>query len=129
MADLSCLIRHLAYWNKRVSCLSLKFNQCINNDARKFVEMLMSAFFTSHDKDILRDGVLGVSRHQKSIQRYEDEILQLVGVNSDWKWAHQLSSEVTEVVNWIEEALCLAMVDPEELIALHTTKRLMYQSL
>jgi hypothetical protein len=125
----SCLSRHLAYWNERVACLSLKFKKLVADDAPKFVESLMSTFLTSsHNKDILRDGILSVSRHQKSIRWYEDEILQLGGVNSEWEEAHQLSGRVSEVVRWIEEALCLAMVDPEELVALHTAKQLMYQN-
>ena len=89
----------------------------------------MSAFWMSScNIDILHNGVLSVSQHQKCIQRYEDEILQLGGVNSEWNEAHQLSNRVSEALRWIEEALCLAMVDPEELVASHTVKRLMYQN-
>ena len=121
--------RHIAYWNKRVAHLSIKFNKLINNDAPRFVESLMSAFLMStHDKDILCDGILSVSRHQKSIQRYEDEILQLGGVDSNWEEAHRLSDQVCKVMHWIEEVLCLAMVDPKELVALYAAKQLAYQN-
>ncbi|KAF8232941.1 hypothetical protein L208DRAFT_1269462, partial [Tricholoma matsutake] len=58
----------------------------------------------------------------------EDEILQLGGVNLEWNEAHELSNRVSEALHWIKEALCLAMADPEELVASHTEKRLMYQN-
>ncbi|KAF8233976.1 hypothetical protein L208DRAFT_1264093, partial [Tricholoma matsutake] len=54
-------------------------------------------------------------------------ILQLAGVGSEWCEAHQLSNRAREVMRWIEEALCLATVDPEGLIASHAMKQLMFQ--
>jgi hypothetical protein len=71
--------------------------------------------------------VLTLSRYQKSIQWYEDEILQLAGVGSEWREADQLYNRVREVVRWTEEVLCLATVDPGGLVVSHATKQLMFQ--
>ena len=82
---------------------------------------------SSHNKGILCDAVLTLSRYQKFIQWYEDEILQLAGVGSEWREADQLYNRVREVVRWTEEILCLATVDPEGLVVLHAVKQLMFQ--
>jgi hypothetical protein len=75
----------------------------------------------------ISNAVLTLSRLQKSIQRYEHEILQLVGVGSEWSEVHQLSNRVCEVTCWTEEVLCLATVDSKGFIVSHATKQLMFQ--
>jgi hypothetical protein len=119
--------RHLAAWCERVTRLSLQFNTLVDAHPTKYVDALLSAYHvSSSDKDI-RDAVLTLSRYQNSIQRYEHEILQLAGVGSEWSQAHQLSNRVREVVRWIEEVLCLAVVDPDGLVVSHAAKQLMFQ--
>ncbi|KAF8239091.1 hypothetical protein L208DRAFT_1239013, partial [Tricholoma matsutake] len=76
---------------------------------------------------LLGNAVQTFSRYQKSIQQYKDEILQLGGVDSEWHEVNKLSKWVCEVVHWIKEIFCLALVDPNGLIASHATKQLMYQ--
>ena len=119
--------RHLAYWCKRVGQLLLRFNRLVDDDPSKYVDGLLTTYYASYNKDILCDGVLSVSQILKSIQRYKDEILQLGGVGPEWREANQLSKKVDEVTCWIEEVLCLAMVDPDELLMSYQKQQLMYQ--
>ncbi|KAF8226359.1 hypothetical protein L208DRAFT_1302132, partial [Tricholoma matsutake] len=117
----------LAYWHERVAQLSLEFSTLVNAHATKYVDALFSAYCTSSSNKEISDTVLTLSRLQKSIQWYEHEILQLVGVGSEWSEVHRLSNRVCKVMCWTEEVLGLATVDPEGLIASHTTKQLMFQ--
>ncbi|KAF8236800.1 hypothetical protein L208DRAFT_1250949 [Tricholoma matsutake] len=120
--------RHLADWCERVTQLSLKFDTLVNTHPAKYVEALLSAYHvSSHNKGILHDAVLTLSRYQKSIQWYEDKILQLAGVGSEWREVDQLYNRVHKVVHWTEEILCLATVDPGGLVVLHAAKQLMFQ--
>lgn len=92
------------------------------------MDALLSAYHASSgNKDILGDAVVTLSRYQKFSQRYEDKILQLGGVRSEWREVHKLSNRVREVVCWTEELLCLATVDPGELVVSHVAKQLMFQ--
>jgi hypothetical protein len=110
--------------------LSLKFSRLVDNDPPKFVEDLLTAYFKSCDEDTLsvHDGVLRVQWYQKCIQRYKDQILQLGGVGPEWKEVSQLLNQLTEVMRWIEEVLCFAMVDQEGLVASYQGQMLMYRA-
>ncbi|KAF8226896.1 hypothetical protein L208DRAFT_1299617, partial [Tricholoma matsutake] len=118
----------LAYWHERVTRLSLKFNTLIDAHPTKYVDALLSTYcVSSSNSDIPHDAVVTLSGYQKSIQWYEDKILQLAGVGSEWREAHELYNRVLKVVHWTEEVSCLATVDPGGLVALHATKQLMFQ--
>ena len=92
------------------------------------MDALLSAYCTSSsNNDILHDAVVTLSGYQKSIQRYEDKILQLAGVGSEWREAHELYNRVLEVVRWTEEVSCLATVGPGGLVVSHITEQLMFQ--
>ena len=119
--------RHLAYWCERVTRLSLKFNTLIDAHPTKYVDALLSAYrVSSSNNDILCDAVVTLSGYQKSIQWYEDKILQLAEVGSEWREAHELYNRVLEVVCWTE-VLCLATFDPGGLVVSHITEQLMFQ--
>jgi hypothetical protein len=55
-------------------------------------------------------------------------MLQLGGVGPEWKEVSQLSNQLTEVTHWIEEVLCLAMVNREGLVVSYQGQMLMYQA-
>lgn len=48
-------------------------------------------------------------------------------MGKEWERAEEVLKDVVRVVQWLEDILCWAMVDIEELITLHNHKKLMYQ--
>jgi len=120
--------RHLLYWSQRADQVAINFNKLTNNSAFDFVEGIFNIYQTTQDKDVIRDAIVDTSRLQKSIHRYEAEILQLAGVGTEWKQAASISKHVCDVVKWLEEILCLAMVDVEELSTAYKHQSLMYQA-
>jgi hypothetical protein len=121
------LLDRLADWLEKVAQLSCEFNELVDAHPTKFMDALLAMYRVSATDKELCAAMLTLSRLQDSIQQYENEILQLAGVGSEWSEAHQVSSKVREVTSWIEEVLCLAAVDPEGLLTSHAMKQLMFQ--
>jgi hypothetical protein len=108
--------------------VAAKFHKLTNNTPFRYVEALIDNFKTTQDKDVFRDAIIDVSRLQKSSHLYEAQILELVGVSPEFSQAKSISKDISDLIRWLEEILCLAMVDAEELWKAHKSCSLMYQT-
>jgi hypothetical protein len=120
--------RHLFYWTERADCVAVKLDNLVNQSAQEYVETIYKRYEKTGNKDDIQDAIVDAARLQKSIHRYEAEILQLAGLGVEWKHASDISKRVGDVVKWLEELLLLAMVDAKDLIYSHSRNTLLYQS-
>jgi hypothetical protein len=105
-----------------------KFHKLTNDAPFHYVEALIDDFKTTQNKDIFRDAIIEASRLQKSSHMCEAQILELVGVSPELSQAKSNSKDVSHLIGWLEEILCLAMVDADELLKAHKSCSLMYQT-
>ena len=74
----------------------------------------MEEFLDTRDKDIVYEQIVTVGRLQKSVYGYEDEILTLAGLGPEYDRVKDITHFVCDVIKWLEEVLCMAMVDAAE---------------
>ncbi len=84
------------------------------SNTREYLHSTVEEFLEHCSKDAIYERVVAVGRLQKSIYKYENEVLTLAGMGSDYDKVKGISQLVCEVVRWLEEVLCLAMVDTME---------------
>jgi len=101
----------------------------INPSAREYVEQIYNLYEKSRNKNDIQDAVINASSLQRSIHRYEAEILELAGIGIQWRRASNITKCVGDVVKWLEDLLCLAMVGAEELIRSYKSGTLLYQTI
>lgn len=92
-----------------------------------YVEQICSTFLDKQDKDLIYDEVVRLGRLQKSAYRYENEVYALVGVAKEYHRASEVVKEVNKVLSWVEEILCYAMVDAQEVRNRYAAKEFLYQ--
>ena len=46
--------------------------------------------------------------------KYENEVLTLAGMGPDYDKVREITRRVCEVIEWLEEVLCQAMIDATE---------------
>lgn len=95
---------------------------------KQFAERMYLRFCANKYKDDIHDTIVDIGKYQTSLHRYEDEILQLAGVGPQLEKVQDRSREVTDLIAWLEEVLCLAMVDNALLFKMHTEGKLLYQN-
>ena len=115
-------------WMERIERVRRCLNRTTEGAPKDYVERICSTFMDNLDKDLIYDQVVRLGRLQKSAYRYENEVYALVGVEKEHQVASGLVKEVKVVVGWVEEILCYAMVDAQEVRERYAAKRFMYQA-
>lgn len=105
----------------------MKLEEHIGRVAFNYLDTVCVKYLFTRRKDDIRDEIISISNLQKSIYRCQDNILELGGLGAEWERARDISNEVVNVINFLEDILCWAMVDPEELAIMHRRRELRYQ--
>jgi hypothetical protein len=64
---------------------------------------------------------------QKKIRQYQNEVLALAGVGSEFYRVDDIVKEVEMLVHWVEELLCIAMVDAGEVRYMYERQTFTFQ--
>ena len=118
----------LASWMEGVERICRRLNRTTEGAPRDYVERICSSFLDNLDKDLIYEKVVRLGRLQKSAYRHENEVYTLVGVEKEYQTAREVAKKVNVVLSWVEEILCYAMVDAEEVREHYVAKMFMYQA-
>jgi hypothetical protein len=105
----------------------MKFEKLIGDSTFNHVKGVFNDFKRTGDKDIIQDAITAASRLEKHIRLCEAQILQLAGVGTEYEQVASVARCISDLIKWLEEILCTAMVDTEELFMAHKKQSLMYQ--
>lgn len=100
----------------------------VGTSPKDYAENICTSFLENQDKDKIYEQVVKLSKLQKSIYRYQNEVYALSGMGAEELRAAEVLREVVTMVTWVEEILCYAMVDIEEVRDRYTGKQFMYQT-
>jgi hypothetical protein len=84
-------------------------------------------FQEDRDKDFVYEKVVAIGSLQKSMYKYENEVLTMVGVGTEYDKVRRITESVCEVIQWLEEVLCLAMVDVGEVDKMYKDRQFSFQ--
>ena len=59
--------------------------------------------------------------------RYENEVLTLAGMGSEYDKVRAITHIVCKVIQWLEEVLCLAMIDATDVEERYRGRRFAFQ--
>lgn len=104
-----------------------KLDQLTGESASSFVDGICLQYLESRDKDDIHTPIIHTSRLTISIQRYHDEVLQLIGVCAELDKVAAVEADVRVVTRWLEELLCTAMVDYEEVVTTYKARGFGFQ--
>lgn len=118
----------LELWMEGVERVRRRLNKETEGAPRNYAERICSAFLDNLDKDLILDKAVIIGRLQKSAYRYENEVYALAGVTEEYQRASEVTKEVNVVLGWVEEILCYAMVDAQEVRKRYAVNEFMYQA-
>jgi len=76
---------------------------------------------------ILDDELAKLYPLQNAIDKWVAKVLQEAGIGQELNEVENIRRQVSEVVSYLEELLCEAMLDPKGLIDAHHSRTLRYQ--
>ena len=104
----------ISIWLERADRVHRRLQKMTRSNTREYLHSTVEEFLEHYSKDAIYERVVAVGRLQKSIYKYENEVLTLAGMGPEYDKVKEISQLVCEVVQWLEEVLCLAMVDTME---------------
>ncbi|KAF8885820.1 hypothetical protein BD779DRAFT_1471475 [Infundibulicybe gibba] len=117
----------LGYWCCRTKTVYARFKRLVHEDTRQYCNQIYDLYKIKHNKDIINDAIICISWFQTSMRRYHAEVLQLAGVGEESLRVSECAKSIDDLVHWLEEILCAAMVNGDELYRLHAQRQLAYQ--
>ncbi|KAJ3503384.1 hypothetical protein NLJ89_g8463 [Agrocybe chaxingu] len=112
---------------ERVMRIESKFDIYVNDDPRNFVDSICLAFLENRDKDKIHEYTVALGKFQKSVDKYQDIILQEHGIGDQWTRIEEIRKKICTTLSAVEEVFCYALVDWEEVRRIHAEGEFMYQ--
>lgn len=125
--DVGTTCKPLSSWMEVVERVSRQLGRIVSPSAQEFVNNVCLKYLEDRDKDCIYEHVTKIGKLQKSIYRYQNEVYMLEGAGPGCDRASQVVKDVCNLLKWIEEILCYAMVDFQEVRDCHVGKKFMYQ--
>ena len=101
-------------WLERTDRIAARLQKVTGDDARRYLRHIVEGFLSNQDKDAVYEQVVCVGKLQRSVYKYENEVLTLAGLGEAYEHVREVTRAVCDVVSWLEEVLCWAMVDAAE---------------
>jgi hypothetical protein len=120
----------LAIWLEQANQIQYRLGKLIGLpeiSAPEFMDKLCIDFLANRDKDLIQEHVDKAGKLQKKIRKYQNEVLTLAGIGPDFNRVDAIVKEVCMLVGWVEELLCLAMVDAAEFTQMYETRSFCFQ--
>lgn len=106
--------RSVTVWLERADRINARLRKITGDDARQYLRRIVEGFLGNRDKDAVYEQIVAVGKLQKSVCSYENKVLTLAGLGPEHDKLMEVIRAVDDVVRWLEEVLCLAMVDAAE---------------
>jgi flagellar hook-basal body complex protein FliE len=101
-------------------------NEYLDNVCREFEARFRQDLTAA--KDTISHHTQATSKLQKAFAKYQHEILNLAGYDSDYKKAQEFYNKMSRFVNDVNELLIQAMVDPDQLMEDFRSGKLAFQN-
>src|SRR5260221_5869669 len=122
------MVNTISIWLERSDRVHHWLQTMTGSNAREYLHCIVKEFLEHCDKDAVYERVVTIGKLQKSMYKYENKVLTLAGMGLDYDKVRGITRLVCEVVQWLEEVLCLVMVDTMEVEKRFKGCRLSFQT-
>ncbi|KDQ23113.1 hypothetical protein PLEOSDRAFT_1108748 [Pleurotus ostreatus PC15] len=116
-------------WMALVRQTSDKFNTMVHGNIKKYMEELHRRFLVAHKHNTYTDVIIKIETMESTIKRCQDALLQLSGIDNNFREAEVEGKKIKEALSCLEDVLCALMEGETEFFQMYKSKEFMYQSL
>lgn len=92
-----------------------------------FIDQICQSYMASQDQNVIDDALTQTSKLLQSINCYYNRILQLAGVGPELEEAGSVLTNVRAVQQGLEELLCSAMGESDEVVQMYESRGFSFQ--
>jgi hypothetical protein len=116
-------------WMERVESIDKRLKIITGDSPSGYLNQICCDFLVDYDKDPIHEQTIKLGKLQKAIYKYQNEIFALEGIGPTYRRVDAIVKQVCAVVSWVEEILCFAMVDAEEVKIRFERNEFLYQTI
>ncbi|KAF8950643.1 hypothetical protein BDZ97DRAFT_1770997 [Flammula alnicola] len=120
--------RALRVWLEHASWVKSRMEKITSKAPATFLEQVYGECIANGDSGNIQEYATTFLKFQRSIYRYENEVLSLAGVGPEYNLVREISKQVCQIVGWVNELLCHASISIQEVKEVHDAQELAYQS-
>ncbi|KJA24434.1 hypothetical protein HYPSUDRAFT_200647 [Hypholoma sublateritium FD-334 SS-4] len=117
----------LATWVEHAKRLARRLHTVTNGPPAIFVDHLCRQFIISNETEPLNTSIEHLGSVLKSVSQCHDKVLQLSGVGPELASVTAIMKDVRMIIGWIDEILCVYLVDKNGVSTMYSDKRFMFQ--
>jgi hypothetical protein len=114
-------------WMERAESIDKRLKGITGDSPSEYLSRICLDFLADYDKDPIHEQIIKLGKLQKAIYKYQNEIFSLDGVGPAFRRVDNIVKHVCMVVGWVEELLCYAMVDADEVKIRYEKQEFLYQ--
>jgi hypothetical protein len=107
--------------------VAVNLRKLTHNSSEGYVDGIFRMYRTTRNNDSINEALAKLAGLQTSISNCEAEVLQLAGIGESLQHVTDIRRCVDEVVRWLEDLLCWALIGAEDLLTAHKQQSLLYQ--
>ncbi|KAM6497559.1 hypothetical protein JOM56_008032 [Amanita muscaria] len=119
--------RHLDRWFGRALRVKTEYSTLTNDAPKNFTNSLVQNLMSDKNDGVFRDALNVVSNLLQRVLRAEKEIYELHGICLQYHHVKDISSRLRELNVWLEDILCVSLLDLSELLSAFVNNQLAYQ--
>jgi hypothetical protein len=125
----SPLERNLASWMEHINRVEYCFEKICGPNEINFVNEICKRFIAENDMEVITSPTSKIEKLLKSIYCFQNEVLSLMGVGSDYEKVDIIVKRVKKVVGWLEDIQSVAFFGIDEVDDNQKARRFAYQML
>ena len=124
----SILESRVAFCLERSKNIQSHLSKICGPDEITYLDNLCAAFVKENNKEDIESHISKIDKLQASIQKYENEVISLLGIGSTYESVNDVTKMVRKVLGNLEDIFCAVLLGVDEVESMWVAGKFLYQT-
>jgi hypothetical protein len=124
----SILESRVAFCLERSKYIQSCLGKICGPDEIAYLDNLCTAFVKENNKEDIESHISKIDKLQASIQKYENEVISLLGIGSTYESVNDITKMVWKVLGNLEDIFCAVLLGVDEVESMWAAGKFLYQT-
>ena len=123
----SILESRVAFCLKCSKNIQSRLGKICGSDENSYLDNLCAAYVKEKNKEDIESHISKIDKLQASIQKYENEVISLLGMGSTYESVNNVTKMVWRVLGNLEDIFCAVLLGVDEVESMWVAGKFLYQ--
>ena len=124
----SILESRVEFCLERSKNIQSRLGKICGPDEIAYLDNLCAAFVKENNKEDIESHISKIDKLQASIQKYENEVISLLGIGSTYESVNDVTKMVRKVLGNLEGIFCTVLLGVDEVESMWVAGKFLYQT-